>query len=368
MRKYFLSSSLQSCLKAMLLSLLLLPAAGAADDGKATARYHNPVLEVSLPDPDIIKAPDGYFYLYATEDTRNLPIWRTRDLVNWLFVGTAFSPATRPANLYPFQVNGVTLRPAIWAPNINYFGGRYVLYYTRGIWDHTGKVEDSNMYSAVNVATADAPEGPFVDRGVVSDAQITGICNTIDPCYVEDKGKKYLFFGANCGGIWCIRLTDDGLRTMPGTEPVQIAAKGCMEGSYIYRRNGYFYLFGSNGDCCSGERSNYHMLCARSRDILGPYITESGYRLLDCRYDTIFSGNDICAGPGHNARFVDDDNCNTWIIYHGYRRGSADKGRVLWIDRVRWEGGWPRLGDNGHPSSGGEAPYFIRNNHITSNR
>jgi beta-xylosidase len=110
------------------------------------------------------------------------------------------------------------------------------------------------------------------------------------------------------------------------------------------------------------------MLCARSRDILGPYITESGYRLLDCRYDTIFSGNDICAGPGHNARFVDDDNGNTWIIYHGYRRGSADKGRVLWIDRVRWEGGWPRLGDNGHPSSGGEAPYFIRNNHITSNR
>ena len=30
--------------------------------------YKNPVVNYSLPDPSVIRAEDGYFYLYATED------------------------------------------------------------------------------------------------------------------------------------------------------------------------------------------------------------------------------------------------------------------------------------------------------------
>ena len=41
---------------------------------KEKRTYNNPVIDYSLPDPTIIKADDGYFYLYATEDIRNLPI------------------------------------------------------------------------------------------------------------------------------------------------------------------------------------------------------------------------------------------------------------------------------------------------------
>ena len=36
--------------------------------------YQNPVVNYSLPDPSVIKGEDGYYYLYATEDIRNLPI------------------------------------------------------------------------------------------------------------------------------------------------------------------------------------------------------------------------------------------------------------------------------------------------------
>ncbi len=45
--------------------------------------YNNPVVAYSLPDPTVIKAADGYFYLYATENIRNTPIHRSSDLVNW---------------------------------------------------------------------------------------------------------------------------------------------------------------------------------------------------------------------------------------------------------------------------------------------
>ena len=35
--------------------------------------YHNPVIRIAAPDPTAMRAKDGYFYLYATEDIRNLP-------------------------------------------------------------------------------------------------------------------------------------------------------------------------------------------------------------------------------------------------------------------------------------------------------
>ena len=33
-------------------------------------QYSNPVINYSLPDPTVIKADDGYYYLYATENIR----------------------------------------------------------------------------------------------------------------------------------------------------------------------------------------------------------------------------------------------------------------------------------------------------------
>ena len=45
----------------ILVALLSLPA--LAEEGDT---YSNPVTKYSLPDPTVIKADDGYFYLYAT--------------------------------------------------------------------------------------------------------------------------------------------------------------------------------------------------------------------------------------------------------------------------------------------------------------
>ena len=59
--------------------------------------YMNPVYPSSMPDPTVIKAPDGFFYLYATEDVKNTPILRSADLVTWNLIGTAFTAETRPS-------------------------------------------------------------------------------------------------------------------------------------------------------------------------------------------------------------------------------------------------------------------------------
>ena len=37
--------------------------------------YTNPVIDNSAPDPSVIRVNDGTFYLYATENIRNIPIF-----------------------------------------------------------------------------------------------------------------------------------------------------------------------------------------------------------------------------------------------------------------------------------------------------
>ena len=37
---------------------------------KSAVSYKNPVVDIAMPDPTVIKAADGYFYVYATESTR----------------------------------------------------------------------------------------------------------------------------------------------------------------------------------------------------------------------------------------------------------------------------------------------------------
>jgi arabinan endo-1,5-alpha-L-arabinosidase len=92
---------------------------------KEEGKYTNPVIPLSLPDPTIIKAGDGYFYVYATEDMAYIPIFRSKDLVNGKQVGAAFTEETRPS----WEPKG-----GVWAPDINYINGQYVLYYSMSVW------------------------------------------------------------------------------------------------------------------------------------------------------------------------------------------------------------------------------------------
>ena len=45
----------------------------------------------------------------------------------------------------------------------------------------------------------------------------------------------------------------------------------------------------------------------------------------------------------HNAIITKDDANHEWIIYHGYKRDKADEGRVVLMDRLQWEDGWPMV-------------------------
>jgi arabinan endo-1,5-alpha-L-arabinosidase len=312
---------------------------GVTPDKKTEQTYKNPVVSLSLPDPTIIKAVDGYFYLYATEDIAYTPIFQSKDLVNWKQIGAAFTKETRPS----WEPRG-----GIWAPDINYIQGKYVLYYSMSRW---GGVETCG----IGVAVSDSPAGPFTDKGFMFRSDSIGVRNSIDQFYIEDNGKKYLVWGS-FNGIFCIELEDDGLAIKNGAEKVQIAGT-VTEGSYIHKKGKYYYLFGSIGTCCEGATSTYTTVVGRSENLLGPYVNKKGDSMMDNHYEVVIQGNETFAGTGHNAEIVSDDAGNDWILYHAYLRAEPKKGRVLLLDQIQWSNDWPTVTGN-EPSSEGAVPVF----------
>src|SRR5690554_5477400 len=248
--------------------------------------YSNPIIQRSLPDPTIIKADDGNFYLYATEDIRNTPIYKSADLVNWDFTGIAFTNESRP----DFEPQG-----GLWAPDINYINGRYVLYYSMSVWG-------GEWTCGIGVATSDSPEGPFTDHGKLFRSNEIEVQNSIDPFYIEEDGKHYLFWGS-FRGIYVHELTDDGLALKPDAEKQQIAGTA-YEGVYIHRKDGKYFLFASIGSCCEGVNSTYTTVVGRSENLFGPYRNKAGQSMMDNHHEVLIHGNDRFVGTGHNSEIV----------------------------------------------------------------
>lgn len=290
-----------------------------------TVTNRQPVIDMSAPDPTVIRAEDGTFYLYATEDMRNVPIFHSTNLVDWKLVGTAFTDNSRPKWLP---------KGGIWAPDIQRVGGKYHLYYAKSVWG-------GEWDAGIGVAVSNNPAGPFVDRGCMFTSKQIGIQNCIDPFYIEDGGKKYLFFGS-FHGIYGVELTADGLHVKQGAKPREVAGT-FMEATYIRRRGGYYYLFGSTGTCCEGARSTYRITIGRSKSLFGPYVDKAGQRLLDNHYNILLDKDDSVLGPGHNAGLITDDAGNDYMFYHGFKASDPDAGRVVWLSRMVWADGWPSM-------------------------
>ena len=296
------------------------------------AAYCNPVINVSAPDPTVIRGSDGAYYLYATENIRNLPIFRSVNLVDWELAGTAFTDETRPQMVPDGN---------IWAPDIQYIDGRYVLYYSKSRWG-------GEWDCGIGVAVSESPEGPFTDCGRMFLSKEIGVQNSIDPTYYADGDEKYLFWGS-FRGIFAIGLSDDGLSVREGAEPVQIAGT-LTEGTNIFRHDGYYYLVGSAGSCCEGENSTYKIVMARSENLLGPYVDKDGGAAMDNCFSLLMSRSKDVIGPGHNANFVTDDAGQHWMLYHGFDAAEPEVGRKVYLDRIAWDAdGWPEVA--GHKPS-----------------
>lgn len=306
----------------------------------------------SCADPSIIRSQtpgDADWYIYCTSDALNdnnkdangnyiinlIPTLKSYDMVHWTYVGNVF--ASRPSWVAPTA--------GLWAPDIHYFNNQYYLYYTASDTSLPGGG------SAIGVATAPTPAGPWTDSGQPVVAPEDGGRWIYDPMVIEDSGQRYIFFGSYFGGISARKLSADGLTSDPTTE-TQIAIPNRYEGTFIVKHDGYYYFFGSATNCCNGPLTGYSVFAARSKNILGPYVDANGYSILDSAVGgtpVISMNGNQWVGPGHNAVFTDFQG-QDWFLYHAvnqndpYYTGQVGyTKRPVLMDRLDWINGWPEV-------------------------
>lgn len=298
--------------------------------------YTNPVITFSsAADPTVIRTEEG-FYLYATQTNSYwIPIYFSKDLVNWEFKRSAFRNATKPK---PDVLPG---GGAFWAPEIRYINGKYVLYFSWAKWG-----DGSISYTAV--ATSDSPVGDFLNAKPLLITDDFG-SNCIDQFYYEEDGKKYMFVGS-FNGIYVTELTDDGLSVKRDADGKLVLKKQvcgrAFEGTNIYKKGKYYYLFASINNCCDGINSRYKVVVGRSEKLLGPYVDRKGKDMLDNSWELVLEGDgETFFGPGHNSIIIPDDAGTDWMIYHSYvKENGAVGGRLGMLDRIVWSAdGWPTI-------------------------
>nr|WP_226013533.1 family 43 glycosylhydrolase [Halomicrobium salinisoli] len=318
--------------------------------------YENPLYGPDFADPTVHRADDGTWWAYASNmsysqesDEMLVPMLSSPDLVDWTYEGEAFS--SRP---------GWTLG-SIWAPDVHYHDGQWVLFYS--LWPRNDGEGDQ---TGIGVATADAPGGPYTDHGkLFTNPEHPFSGNTIDPYFVYHEGTPYLFWG-NFAGIYYVELTGD-LRDYRSDTWGQIVGSA-YEGSTIFQRDGYWYYFGSTGDCCDGFDSTYEVEVGRAESLLGPYHDKEGTPMMDRNEwnagPTHLGDDDRFVGPGHGDVTVADDG-TYWFVYHAYDTEGPENAdqygwppaRQLFVDRIYWTGdGWPVIGGDATPSATAPVP------------
>ena len=259
--------------------------------------------------------------------------------MHWTRIGEVF-PGARPA--------WITDTAGLWAPDIRFLDGHYVLYYVA-----TDTVADpATDDSAIGVATAPTPAGPWTDSGGPLVAPRPGngsFLGTIDPAgFTDRQGRHWLYWSSFNGGGFVTRLSRDGLHTT-GT-PKQILIDNRYEGIYVVSHAGWYYAFASSTNCCAGPVTGYTVFAGRSRAPDGPFVDRDGISLDTSRV----GGTQVIApygnrwiGTGHNAVITDDAGQDEFV-YHAIPRDDpylqpTISRRPMLIDRLDWIGGWPTV-------------------------
>jgi arabinan endo-1,5-alpha-L-arabinosidase len=299
---------------------------------EATVTYQNPLCAENCADPAVLRA-GGWYYLYTTSGNaaEGFPIRVSRDLVTWELRGSIFPAGDRPA----------WIRGDLWAPEVHRVGRRYVVYYT---------ARDRARRLCLGLAWADGPLGPWTDQGrpFLRDERV----GMIDSHYFRDTdGRQYLYWKADGNDlkprertpIYVQELAADGMSLVGRRRPVLENDRewegDLVEGPWVVRRGAYYYLFYSGN---AYYNANYAVGVSRGRSPVGPFVKQD---------ETVLRRDENWLGPGHGCVVRGPDR-RDYYIYHAWQRGrvGGKNPRMLLMDRIHWENGWPRIND-GSPSA-----------------
>lgn len=286
----------------------------AAFFSKASAQAKNPIVFADVPDISIVRVGDTYYMSSTTMHmSPGVPIMKSKDLVNWQLIGYAYDTlvSNDPMNL---ENGKSTYGRGSWASSIRYHNGTY---YVSTFAATSGK---THVYTTKNIE-----KGPW--KAV-----------SFSPSYhdhslfFDDDGRVYMIYGA--GKLRLVELTADASGIKPGTTEQVIIENASApagtninlqaEGSQLFKVAGKYYLFNITWPR-GGMRT---VVIHRADKITGPW--EGRLALQDLG---VAQGGLINTPKGE------------WWSYLFRDYGAV--GRIPYLVPVKWEDGWPVLGENG---------------------
>ena len=298
-------------------------------------------------DPVMIKQ-DSLYYLFMTHGG----VAKSSDLENW-------TRMDRVATKLDWVTDDIVpgYRGGYWAPDIQYYDGRYYLYYSPSAF---GKNTSAIGVMTNKTLNQESEDFLWEDQGMILQS-IPGrdSWNAIDANVLFDQDSSgntvgWLSFCSFWSGLKLTKLAPDMVSLAEPQEWYSIARRvddsgasdrnsgnDAIEAPFIYQRDGLYYLFASVDYCCKGMESNYKTIVGRSVDVRGPYYDKDDKPMYAGGGTIIASETEDYAGIGHCA--VYDYDGKTLFVAHGYDKHDDGKSKLI-IKEMKWdENGWPVL-------------------------
>ncbi|MEA1941175.1 MAG: glycoside hydrolase family 43 protein [Pseudomonadota bacterium] len=296
--------------------------------------YLNPVLSGFYPDPSNTRVGEDYYLVTSTFSYfPGLPVFHSRDLVNWTQIGNAID---RPDQM---DFGSLGLSRGLFAPTIEHHDGRFYIFCTC--------VDCGGNF----VITATDPAGPWSDPVWLPDLE-----GGIDPSlFVDTDGRAWLLNNGppdrepEYDGHRAIWIQEFDLETLGTFGPRTVLIDGgvdfsqqpiWIEGPHIYRVDDRYYLMAAEG----GTALGHSQVVLRGDTPTGPYIPFDGNPVLTQR-DLSADRDHPVTSAGH-ADLVETPDGDWWATFLAVRPYGDDlynTGRETFLMPVRWEDGWPRI-------------------------
>lgn len=321
------------------------------DDAYAVAlpdehHYFNPVLPGWYSDPAVCTNGKGDYFLATSTFSffPGVPIFHSRDLMNWEQIGYALSRESQLLNMPGQHVSG-----GIFAPGISYNPANETYYMI------TTNVGAGNFL----VKTTD-PWGEWSDPIMLP--EVAGIDPSI---FFDTDGKAYIINNDDAPDY---KPEYDGHRTVRIVE-YDTATDKCVgerkilvnkgvhpedkpiwcEGPHMYKINGEYYLMTAEG----GTGDWHSEVIYRGKSPWGPFVPWDKNPMLTQRtLDKNRPDPVTCAG---HADIIEGPNGEWWGVFLACRpnvKGFENLGRETFMLPVRWTSdGWPymNIGDERVP-------------------
>lgn len=274
-----------------------------SDNGDGT--FTNPVIPADFPDPDVIRVGDTYYMISTTMWVfPGVTVLKSNDLVNWEYCSNAV-PRFDFSKCY--NLDGCNrYGHGQWATSMKYHNGKFVLLFI-------------TLNEGGFMCTADKAEGPWKITHLPKGFYDPGL-------FYDDDGKIYVAQGY--GKISITEVNEDLVPVGKDSLVFTGNIRGGLEGSHVYKINGYYYLY-----CTYGGGDGFQV-ALRSKNIYGPY--EQKVVIRDTTRGVTFGI--------HQGALIQTQTGEWWTMLFV---DSGPFGRFPSLQPVTWVDGWPMVGVEG---------------------